>query len=139
MPKLVIPEPEGLRENFEAFFTAVNITETLCLAIIGFNVITFLLIIFTRTWHKLQIIIFISLLAMCYFLETINLYLGKNWKIYATQNYFDSSGLFICIMVGFPALINCVVIMINSFRNTWSLVSGLAKERLKEKQKKKDE
>ncbi|OMJ73351.1 hypothetical protein SteCoe_27978 [Stentor coeruleus] len=138
MPKLAFPEPEGLKENLEAFFTAVKITEPLCLGIISFNVIVFLLIVFTRTWHKLQIVIFVSLLTMCYFLESFNKYLEKNWKIYATQNYFDSSGLFICIMIGFPALFNCVVIMINSFRNTWSLVSNLAKERLKEKQKKKD-
>ena len=133
MAKLQFPKPEGLVENIEAFFTAVDITEKINLLLIGFNISMMLLILFTRKYHRLQLGVFIFLLILCYFLETINRYLGQNWKKIASQNYFDNSGFFMCVMVGFPSLCNCLLVMINSFRNTFSLLVSLAKEKKSKK------
>ena len=135
MHKLEFPKPEGLWENIEAFFTAVDIHETFNRIIILFHTICFLLVIATRKSHNLQLLLFFFLLAVCYFLESLNTYLSENWKKYTSQNYFDQSGLFVCIMIGFPALCNCLLIMLYSIRNTFTSLTHLAVLKLKPKKK----
>ena len=100
-------------------------------SLIGFNLFIMFLIIFTRSHQRIQLGLFLFLLAICYLLEWINSYLGQNWKTFTTQNYFDKSGFFVCVMIGVPALCNCVLIMINSFRNTFSLLVQVAKSKIK--------
>lgn len=133
MPMLQIAQPEGIKENLEAFFTAVDITESFNLSLIFFNTSILFLIIFSRNHHKTQLSIFALLLCLCFFLETINRYLSNNWTQFASQNYFDKSGFFVCVMIGFPSLCNCVLIMLNSTRSTFSLLVTLAKEKAKAK------
>jgi transmembrane protein 18 len=133
MQNLKFAKPEGILENLEAFFTAVNIKETFNTSLVIFHILTFVLILATKNYHKVQLGIFIFLLLLCYFLETINTYLGKHWRDFTSQNYFDKSGFFICVMVGFPALCNCVLVMVNSFRNTFSMLVLVIKKKSKEK------
>ena len=135
MLKLEFPKPEGLWENIEAFFTAVDIHESFNRIIILFHATCFVLAIATRNAHNLQLLLFLLLLALCYFLETLNSYLSENWKSFTSQNYFDKSGLFVCIMIGLPALCNCLLIMLYSIRNTFTSLTHLAVLKLKPKKK----
>lgn len=135
MIKLEYPKPEGLWENIEAFFTAVDVHENFIRALIGFHIFVFVLVRVTRNWHNLQVVIFVGLLGICYYLENINSYLERNWKSFASQNYFDKSGLFLCVMVGLPVLGNCLMIMVYSMCNTFSLVKQLAQLKLGGKKK----
>jgi transmembrane protein 18 len=133
MPKLEFPEPKGLKENIEAFFTAVDIKEGFVVGLILFHVVSFLVIIKTRKRSNVQLGIFFSLLALCYFLENLNKELGENWKKITKQNYFDKSGFFICVMIGFPALCNCVIILIFSMTNSFRMMTDLVKAKAKQK------
>jgi len=143
MIKLEMPKPDGLLENIEAFFTAVDVSEGFIRLLIGFHVLVFVLIILTRQRYNLQLGIFVALLVICYFLENLNLYLAENWKRFTSQNYFDKSGLFLCVMVGFPALCNCLLIMFYSMCGTFRTVKQLAQMKMTGKSrntmKKKDE
>jgi hypothetical protein len=137
MIKLEMPKPDGLLENIEAFFTAVDVHEGFVRSLIGFHVLVFILIIFTRHRYNVHLGIFAFLLVICYYLEKFNLYLAENWKSYTNQNYFDKSGLFLCVMVGFPALCNCLLIMFYSMCGTFQNVKQLAQLKMTDKTKMK--
>jgi hypothetical protein len=135
MHKLEFPKPEGLWENIEAFFTAVDIHENFNRALIAFHLACFGLVIATKKRHNLQLVVFCLLLGICYFLENLNEYLAGNWKKYTSQNYFDKSGLFVCIMIGLPALCNCLLVMVFSMSNTFQSLTQLAALKLRSKKK----
>ncbi|OMO57301.1 Transmembrane protein 18 [Corchorus olitorius] len=53
-------------------------------------------------------------LAGVYLAETVNKFLGDNWKRFATQNYFDPSGLFLSVLWSGPLLAIAIIILINT-------------------------
>lgn len=78
MPKLEYQKPEGFLENFEAFFTAVDIKEKFNLWIVAFHVFVFFLALFTKNRKNFQLFLFFGLLGLCYFLEKINSFFRNN-------------------------------------------------------------
>lgn len=47
-----------------------------------------------------------------YLAERINSFLGKHWKSFASQNYFDPHGLFISVLWSGPLLLVTIVIVV---------------------------
>ena len=89
-----------------------------------------LLFIFkTRKETLLQGTLFLVLLLTVYFAEWINEFLAQNYKSFTKHQYFDSQGMFISLMFSLPALVHCLVMLIN-----WMLMSGQMLVRVKRKQ-----
>lgn len=111
MRKVEIQNPQGLLENIEAFVSAVDIYEPIIVSIIALHIVVFILVLILRKNSRTLLVLFVILLGICYSLEALNRYLGENWKDLTKQNYFDRSGLFVCVLIGFPCLINCFIIV----------------------------
>jgi Transmembrane protein 18 len=46
--------------------------------------------------------------------ERINSFLGKNWKSFSSQNYFDPNGLFISVLWSGPLILITILIVVCS-------------------------
>ncbi|RRT50079.1 hypothetical protein B296_00044128, partial [Ensete ventricosum] len=54
-----------------------------------------------------------KVLSGVYFAEWINSFLGKNWKSFSSQNYFDPHGLFISVLWSGPLLVLTILIVVS--------------------------
>ena len=77
-----------------------------------FHVLCALLTILSRNTGVFQAIYFGVIMVLVLLAEQINTWAAANWKLFAKQQYFDSSGLFISIVFSVPLLINCLVIVV---------------------------
>jgi len=53
-----------------------------------------------------------------YLAERLNRIMGKNWKSFSGQNYFDPSGLFMSVLWSGPLLIISMIILVSIFHHT---------------------
>lgn len=53
--------------------------------------------------------------AGVYLAETLNRFMGKNWKSFSGQNYFDPSGLFMSVLWSGPLLVISMIILVSIF------------------------
>ena len=51
-------------------------------------------------------------IVLVYLSETSNKYAAQHWKVFSSENYFDSNGLFISTVFSAPILMNCVVLIV---------------------------
>ncbi|GMH95342.1 hypothetical protein TL16_g13132 [Triparma laevis f. inornata] len=118
--------PNGFKEAFEAFTSAIDFTKDgywLSL-LLTFHVITFVAIIKTRRQTNVQITIFIILAILTIMTERINTYLAESYispgtpvensgilSTFASQNYFDDRGIFASIFFAGPMLVNCAFLV----------------------------
>jgi len=124
-------------EHFQAFKTAINWKEPLIIGLLSFHLFFFILIITTRKNVDFQTWLFLVICILVWSSEWTNSYLHDNYKVVATQNYFDKSGLFAGIMysgpllfIGFFQLCNFLYIASNAL---------IVAKRLELKNKKKSE
>ncbi|KAF4388185.1 hypothetical protein G4B88_021881 [Cannabis sativa] len=54
--------------------------------------------------------------------ERLNSFLGKNWKSFAGQNYFDPNGVFLSVLWSGPLLIIAIIILINTLFSLCHLI-----------------
>lgn len=107
----------GLRpavDNFVGFFHAIDWKEPWLMGLLGFHGLLLIITIFTRKRTNFQMFLFLLALAGVYFAERINRILGKNWKNFATQNYFDPNGVFLSALWSGPLLVISMIILINT-------------------------
>mmetsp|Transcript_10978 Transcript_10978/g.21895 ORF Transcript_10978/g.21895 Transcript_10978/m.21895 type:complete len:167 (-) Transcript_10978:446-946(-) len=94
------------------FVDTVRWREPFILGVIIFHIIVLLWIILTRTRHALQLGTFMVIGFLVLGARALN-DLGKaNWASFATQDYFDRSGLFMMVFFSGPLLFSQVVILI---------------------------
>ena len=77
-------------------------------------------------------------MALCYFSEYLNELAAKNWKLFSNEQYFDSNGLFISIVLNAPLILNCCLIVILWLIETYYLLIDTAKLKAKRMQKQKE-
>lgn len=80
-------------------------TEPLLVGILAFHIVIALTVIATRRRHNLQIALFVAICATVYCAEYINTYCRNNWQSLATQNYFDTNGIFVSTVFSAPLLL----------------------------------
>ncbi|CAJ1947888.1 unnamed protein product [Sphenostylis stenocarpa] len=101
-------------DNFMGFIHAVDWKEPWIMGLVGFHAVLVLVTIISRKKTDFQMFLFLLTLAGVYLAETLNKFLGKNWKSFSGQNYFDPSGLFMSILWSGPLLIISMIILINT-------------------------
>ncbi|XP_021300098.1 transmembrane protein 18 [Herrania umbratica] len=107
----------GLRpayNNFIGFFHAIDWKEPWLICLLAFHAVLLIITIFSRKNTNFQMCLFLLALVGVYLAETLNKFLGDNWKRFATQNYFDPSGLFLSVLWSGPLLAIAIIILINT-------------------------
>jgi len=109
--------PQGAKESFQAFTSAVNFNEPWIQCLLGFHVCYFLLFLFTRKDVDVQTIQFLATCVLVYISERLNTSAHQNWEAFSLQDYFDKQGVFVGVMyagplllVGFAQLVNFLVL-----------------------------
>ena len=62
--------------------------------------------------HSVQVVTFVLLLATVYWAELLNRLGATHWRLFSRQQYFDSSGMFISLVLSMPLLVICLIIMV---------------------------
>lgn len=97
--------------DFNSYLQSIDITDPLIIGLLIFHVATLVTILFTRTFTNFQIFIFLALLSLVYFSESINEIAAQKWASFSRQQYFDSNGMFMSITVSMPVLLNCMLLI----------------------------
>ncbi|KAF7812019.1 Transmembrane protein 18 [Senna tora] len=104
----------GLRpayDNFLGFFHAIDWKEPWLMGLIAFHVVLLLVAIVSRKNTNFQMFLFLLTLSGVYLAERLNSFLGKNWKSFSGQNYFDPQGLFLSVLWSGPLLVIAMIIL----------------------------
>ncbi|KAL0119747.1 hypothetical protein PUN28_007884 [Cardiocondyla obscurior] len=89
----------------------------------------------TRNHTNFQIILFLILLLLVYFSESINEVAATNWMVFSRQQYFDSQGLFMSIVFSVPILINCMILVASWLYQSSQLMMSLKRAQLRQQAK----
>lgn len=133
--------PQTPREHFDAFRSAITWSENFILGLIAFQVLMFVLSLAVSRRDgpltpRVCVLLFIGIVVRS--AERLNSLGSQHWKSFATQDYFDSRGVFVGIMLCGPLLLDCLMMLFMFLREASTLVVQVKKEELKRKKKKKD-
>lgn len=103
--------------------------------LLTFHVVITMTALMTRNHANFQIILFLALLLLVYFSETINEVAATNWMVFSRQQYFDSKGLFISVVFSSPILLNCMIMVASWLCQSGQLMISLKKAQLREQAK----
>ncbi|KDO83943.1 hypothetical protein CISIN_1g031229mg [Citrus sinensis] len=124
----------GLRpafDNFIGFFHAIDWKEPWLMGLMAFHFVLLVVAISSRKNLNFQMYLFLLALAGVYFAENLNRVLGSNWKRFATQNYFDSHGIFLSALWSGPLLFIAIIILVNTLFSLCSLIVRWKKAELR--------
>jgi hypothetical protein len=84
-----------------------------------FHVLMFCLVIVSHraNWHLLSAVTFLFLLTLMYFAQTINTLAAQNYDQFTKEQYFDSDGLFITLILLLPCALNCILFIVSNVEN----------------------
>ncbi|GLT44408.1 hypothetical protein SLA2020_183100 [Shorea laevis] len=124
----------GLRpayENFMGFFHAIDWKEPWLMGLLVFHFVLLIVTILSRRNTNFQMCLFLLALAGVYLAERLNKILADNWKSFATQNYFDPSGLFLSVLWSGPLLVIAILILVNTLFNLCYMIVKWKKAELR--------
>eukprot|EP00252_Welwitschia_mirabilis_P013444 TRINITY_DN29568_c0_g1_i1.p1 TRINITY_DN29568_c0_g1~~TRINITY_DN29568_c0_g1_i1.p1 ORF type:complete len:166 (-),score=13.88 TRINITY_DN29568_c0_g1_i1:104-601(-) len=104
------------------FIHAVDWTEPWLIGLLCFLLIIWVVALMTRKHTNLQMALFLAALGGVYFAEDINSYLASRWNSFASQNYFDRSGIFLSTVWSGPLLIISTTVLINTLFTLTQLI-----------------
>lgn len=132
--------PETPLEHFHAFRSAVTWKEPFVLSLLAFHVAVFFLCIWASRKGRgatPRLVILASIFVVVRSAERLNGFAAQNWQSFATQDYFDSRGIFIGIMLCGPLIVDCLVMLFMFLREASQLLVQVKKREVAEKRKKK--
>lgn len=97
--------PKTAWEHWSAFSAAVDWTETWIRVLISFHVFVWLFVLITRNNVDCQTVAFLLISVIVFMSERINSIAADNWQQFSKQNYFDSHGVFMGMMVTGPLIL----------------------------------
>ncbi len=97
--------PQTAWEQWSAFSSAVNWNEAWIRCLLAFHVFILLTVLVTRKNVDAQTFLFFALGITVYMSERINTLASEHWAEFATQNYFDKSGIFTGLMLSGPIIL----------------------------------
>lgn len=117
------------------FLQSIDWRDPWLAALITFHIAITLTALMTRNHANFQIILFLTLLLLVYFSETINEVAATNWMVFSRQQYFDSKGLFISLVYSVPILINCMIMVASWLYQSSQLMTSLKRAQLRQQAK----
>ncbi|URE29941.1 transmembrane protein 18, partial [Musa troglodytarum] len=110
-------------DNFVSFFHAIDWKEPWLVCLLALYFVLLLLTISSRKNVNFQLclsLLALSISRVCrtisgvYLADRVNGFLGRNWKSFSSQYYFDPHGLFIPVLWSGPLLIITIIIVVNT-------------------------
>ncbi|XP_034952498.1 transmembrane protein 18 [Chelonus insularis] len=103
--------------------------------LLAFHIAVTMTALMTRNHANFQILLFLVLLLLVYFSESINEAAASNWMAFSRQQYFDSKGLFISIVFSVPILMNCMIMVASWLYQSSQLMTSLKRAQLRQQAK----
>ncbi|XP_053594097.1 transmembrane protein 18 [Microplitis demolitor] len=103
--------------------------------LLAFHIAVTMTALMTRNHANFQIILFLILLLLVYFSESINEVAASKWMLFSKQQYFDSNGLFISIVFSVPILLNCMIMVASWLYQSSQLTTNLKRAQLRQRAK----
>lgn len=137
--------PQSAKEHIQAFTAAITWNEPFIKSLLAFHllVITIAVILSRKggIYSRMGLMIFAGIIVRL--AEWLNAMGASRWKEFATQNYFDKSGIFMGIMVCAPLLMVCLFMLLSMLREASTLLVDVNQMKMeaqvKRKQKKEKE
>uniref|UniRef100_A0A0K8TN79 Transmembrane protein 18 n=1 Tax=Tabanus bromius TaxID=304241 RepID=A0A0K8TN79_TABBR len=120
-------------QDIWTFLQSIDWTDPWLIGLIMMHLLTTTTALLTRNHGNFQIFLFLVLLLMAYFSESINEYAAINWHLFSRQQYFDSNGLFISTVFSIPILLNCMLLIGGWLYSSTQLMTKLKTAQLKER------
>lgn len=132
-------KPQSTWENIQAFKSAITWGEPFILSLIAMHILILFGMMYSvkRGGITSQFGILISIFAIVRMAERLNNLGAEHWETIATQDYFDSQGVFVSLMVCLPLMIIAVVMLISLLRESAGLLVTVKRNELKAKAKAK--
>jgi hypothetical protein len=132
--------PQTLLEQFHAFRYAIRWTEPFVVGLIFFQMVLLVAALgVSRRGVGIapRLVLMVTIGAIVRGAEYINAYCAKNWEAIATQNYFDTRGIFISVMLCIPLLVDCFIMLLFFLREASTLLVQVKRAELKQTRQKK--
>ncbi|KAL7435294.1 hypothetical protein ACHAXM_004626 [Skeletonema potamos] len=134
--------PQTPVEQIQAFKAAITWSEPFIQCLLAFHAVVIIAAIaLTKKggiYTRMGFMIFLAIIVRL--AERLNIMGNSRWKEFATQNYFDRSGIFMGIMLCAPILCVCFVMLFAMLREANNLLVDVKSMKIKaqqEEQKKK--
>jgi len=129
--------PQSLSESLAAFSSAIAWADDQWIfLLIAFHAVLFILTIVTRNSFESQRNILFLVLPLILLAQTLNDKTSENWKMFSTQDYFDSGGIFTGVFWAAPLLLIGFIAVANLVRIAGNLLVEVKTKTLKDKRKK---
>ena len=127
--------PKNFLENLEAFSYAIDWSELWLSILIAFHLCLLLLVVLGRQIFEIQMMVLLicTILVLC--AEYINKFGQEFWREFATQDYFDSQGVFISCVLSAPLILISFFILLNGVYQAGSLLIKVKRHDILNKQK----
>ncbi|CAH0726485.1 unnamed protein product, partial [Brenthis ino] len=121
--------------DFVSYIKSIEWRDPWLIALLSFHVLVTFTCLSTRNYSNFQICLFITLLLLVYFSESINEIAARNWNLFSRQQYFDSKGLFISVVFCIPILLNCMIMVGSWLYQSTQLMTNIKKAQLRQRYK----
>ncbi|XP_055380035.1 transmembrane protein 18 [Condylostylus longicornis] len=118
--------------GYWTYLKSIDWTDPWLIGLVLFHLLTTITALTTRNRTNFQIFLFLVLLSMAYFSESINEHAAAHWQSFSKQQYFDSNGLFISTVFSIPILLNCMLLIGAWLYNSTQMMTKLKTAQLKE-------
>eukprot|EP00053_Salpingoeca_punica_P011884 m.105972 g.105972 ORF g.105972 m.105972 type:complete len:187 (+) comp15805_c1_seq3:56-616(+) len=117
------------------FVREVNWTEPWLLALISFHLTVLCLILLFRGSEQLQAVVFVTIGIIALSAEKINEWAATNWRSFAGQQYFDSAGVFISVVLSVPIILNGLLIVMLWLKGAATMLVKVKRAQLRQRSK----
>lgn len=122
-----------LIDGFWPFLQSIEWRDPWLAILLTFHIAVTTTALMTRNHANFQILLFLILLLLVYFSESINEAAATNWMVFSRQQYFDSKGLFISVVFSVPILMNCMIMVASWLYQSSQLMTSLKRAQLRER------
>ncbi|EEY62005.1 uncharacterized protein PITG_13990 [Phytophthora infestans T30-4] len=104
------------------WYEAVDWTEPLIVGLLSFHVVLLATLWLTRKRLYTQFALFVLIILLVMSTEALNKWARENWRLFATQRYFDEQGVFMGIFYAGPLLASGFFQLLLSMKNMVDMV-----------------
>ncbi|XP_047987349.1 transmembrane protein 18 [Leguminivora glycinivorella] len=121
--------------DFVSYIRSIEWRDPWLIALLSFHILVTFMCFSTRNYGNFQVMLFITLLLLVYFSESINEVAARNWALFSRQQYFDSKGLFISVVFSIPILLNCMIMVGSWLYQSTQIMTNIKKAQLRQRLK----
>jgi hypothetical protein len=130
--------PQTAMEKFHAFRHAIAWTEPFVLSLMAFHFFVLVACLFVSRrgrglYPRLTVMVLIAVVVRSS--ERLNEYGARHWQSFATQNYFDSRGVFTATMLCGPLLVFSFIMLVSFLKEASQLLVQVKTAEIRKKKR----